>query len=117
MFRNVFRAWSPLVNFERRVQSYGNKKLITAYNHAIYDNSKSEKEEKIKKILFFAIVLRPLIIINQRSWRDKQLRRRTVITSLFDVLFTLLHTQCWRGRCRENKTLLKQLSLDCIFCT
>ena len=79
--------------------------------------AKAKKKKKLKKYFFFAIVLRPLIIINQRSWLDKQLRRRTVITSLFDVLFTLLHTQCWRGRCRENKTLLKQLSLDCIFCT
>ena len=88
MFRNVFRAWSPLVNFERCVQSYGNKKLITAHNHAIYYNSKSEKEEKIKKYFFFAIVLRPLIIINQRSWLEKQLRRRTVITVLFSTFFS-----------------------------
>ena len=88
MFRNVFRAWSHLVDFERRVQSYGNKKLITAYNHAIYDKSKSEKEEKIKKYFFFAIVFRPLIIINQRSWLDKQLRRRTVITVLFSTFFS-----------------------------
>ena len=50
--------------------------------------AKAKKKKKLKKYFFFAIVLRPLIIINQRSWLDKQLRRRTVITSLFDVLFT-----------------------------
>ena len=71
MFRNVFRAWSPLVNFERRVQSYGNKKLITAYNHAIYDKSKSEKEEKIKKYFFWLLFfVLSLLSISALGWRS-----------------------------------------------
>ena len=54
---------------ERRVQSYGNKKLITAYNHAIYDKSKSEKEEKMKKYFFFAIVfVLSLLSISALGW-------------------------------------------------
>ena len=50
--------------------------------------AKAKKKKKLKKYFFFAIVLRPLIIINQRSWLDKQLRRRTVITVLFSTFFS-----------------------------